>query len=143
ASPPARRSARTPDARDAPAAPARCTTAPCSPATRPGSAASRCAESSTPRRENTNPEPPGLRHPQPSRTPPPPLSRPAALTFHAPRQQSPLMIGPDWSGDERPSHASPDRPRRVAVVTGTRAEFGLLRPVMRAVQLRSDLELLT
>jgi UDP-hydrolysing UDP-N-acetyl-D-glucosamine 2-epimerase len=52
------------------------------------------------------------------------------------------MIGPDWSGDERSAHATPDRPRRVAVVTGTRAEFGLLRPVMRAVQQRPDLELL-
>jgi UDP-hydrolysing UDP-N-acetyl-D-glucosamine 2-epimerase len=32
--------------------------------------------------------------------------------------------------------------RRVAVITGTRAEFGLLRPVMRAIQEREDLELL-
>jgi len=33
-------------------------------------------------------------------------------------------------------------PRRVAVVTGTRAEFGLLRPVMHAVRAHPDLELL-
>ncbi|HED53370.1 MAG TPA: UDP-N-acetylglucosamine 2-epimerase (hydrolyzing) [Phycisphaerales bacterium] len=32
--------------------------------------------------------------------------------------------------------------RRVAVVTGTRAEFGLLRPVMRAIEARNDLELM-
>ncbi len=31
--------------------------------------------------------------------------------------------------------------RRIGVVTGTRAEFGLLRPVMHAVQQRKDLEL--
>ncbi len=35
-----------------------------------------------------------------------------------------------------------DRKRRVLVVTGTRAEFGLLKPVMRAVQDRAELELL-
>lgn len=34
------------------------------------------------------------------------------------------------------------RPRRVAVVTGSRAEFGLLRPVMMAVQGEASLELL-
>lgn len=34
------------------------------------------------------------------------------------------------------------RKRRVLVVTGTRAEFGLLRPVMKAVQDRDELELL-
>ncbi len=34
------------------------------------------------------------------------------------------------------------RKRRVLVVTGTRAEFGLLKPVMRAVQDRAELELL-
>src|ERR1043165_4317921 len=33
-------------------------------------------------------------------------------------------------------------PLRIAVVTGSRAEYGLLKPVMRAVQARSDLELL-
>jgi UDP-hydrolysing UDP-N-acetyl-D-glucosamine 2-epimerase len=32
--------------------------------------------------------------------------------------------------------------KRVAVITGTRAEFGLLKPVMRAIQDRKDLELL-
>src|SRR5262245_14749155 len=32
--------------------------------------------------------------------------------------------------------------KRVAVITGTRAEFGLLKPVMRAIQERGDLELL-
>jgi UDP-hydrolysing UDP-N-acetyl-D-glucosamine 2-epimerase len=32
--------------------------------------------------------------------------------------------------------------RKVAIITGTRAEFGLLRPVMRAVQRHKDLELL-
>ncbi len=35
-----------------------------------------------------------------------------------------------------------NRKRRVLVVTGTRAEFGLLKPVMRAVQDRAELELL-
>jgi UDP-hydrolysing UDP-N-acetyl-D-glucosamine 2-epimerase len=35
-----------------------------------------------------------------------------------------------------------DRKLRVLVVTGTRAEFGLLRPVMKAVQDRAELELL-
>jgi UDP-hydrolysing UDP-N-acetyl-D-glucosamine 2-epimerase len=52
------------------------------------------------------------------------------------------VIGPDWAGDERSGHASKDGPRRVAVVTGSRADFGLLRPVMRAIQNRPDLELL-
>lgn len=33
------------------------------------------------------------------------------------------------------------RPRRIAVVTGSRAEYGLLRPVMRAIHDRPDLEL--
>jgi UDP-hydrolysing UDP-N-acetyl-D-glucosamine 2-epimerase len=32
--------------------------------------------------------------------------------------------------------------RRIAVVTGTRAEFGLLRPVMHAIRARADLDLL-
>ncbi len=32
-------------------------------------------------------------------------------------------------------------PRRIAVVTGSRAEFGLLRPVMTAIQNREDLQL--
>lgn len=52
------------------------------------------------------------------------------------------MIGPGWDGDERDGKATSDRPRRCAVVTGTRAEFGLLRPVMRAIRERDDLELL-
>ncbi len=56
------------------------------------------------------------------------------------------MIGDGWadSGEERARDArpAPDRPRRVAVVTGTRAEFGLLTPVMHAVQDRPDCELL-
>ena len=34
------------------------------------------------------------------------------------------------------------RKRRVLVVTGTRAEFGLLKPVMKAVLDREELELL-
>ena len=36
-----------------------------------------------------------------------------------------------------------DRTQRVAVVTGTRAEFGLLAPVMRAIEAHPRLELLT
>lgn len=53
------------------------------------------------------------------------------------------MIGPNWSGDERPKpRANGDTSRRVAVVTGTRAEFGLLRPVMHALRDRQGLELL-
>ncbi|MFG0306663.1 MAG: UDP-N-acetylglucosamine 2-epimerase [Phycisphaerales bacterium JB040] len=52
------------------------------------------------------------------------------------------MIGPDWAGDERSGTAEADRPRRVAVVTGSRADYGLLRPVMHAIQTRRDLELL-
>jgi len=57
------------------------------------------------------------------------------------------MIGPGWDGDEpmmRPDvdDAGAARPRRIAVVTGSRAEYGLLRPVMRAIQKRPDCELL-
>ncbi len=56
------------------------------------------------------------------------------------------MIGDGWadSGDERARDRAPtpDNPRRVSVVTGTRAEFGLLRPVMHAVRDRPGLELL-
>ncbi len=53
------------------------------------------------------------------------------------------MIGPGWAGDERARpRANGDTKRRIAVVTGTRAEFGLLRPVMYAVRERTDLELL-
>lgn len=54
------------------------------------------------------------------------------------------MIGPDWA-DNRNS-ASPRardaRLRRVAVVTGSHADFGLLTPVMRAIYARAELELL-
>ncbi|MFG0251912.1 MAG: UDP-N-acetylglucosamine 2-epimerase [Phycisphaerales bacterium JB038] len=39
---------------------------------------------------------------------------------------------------DEPAH----NPRRIAVVTGTRAEFGLLRPVMDAIAARPELELL-
>lgn len=56
------------------------------------------------------------------------------------------MIGDGWAdaGEERARDArpTPDRPRRIAVVTGTRAEFGLLTPVMHAVEDRPDCELL-
>lgn len=52
------------------------------------------------------------------------------------------MIGPDWAGDERSGRANADAPRKIAVVTGSRADYGLLRPVMRAIQNRPDLELL-
>ena len=54
------------------------------------------------------------------------------------------MIGPGWAGDPQPSrtHARPARKRRVAVVTGSRADFGLLRPVMSAVEAHADLDLL-
>jgi UDP-hydrolysing UDP-N-acetyl-D-glucosamine 2-epimerase len=55
------------------------------------------------------------------------------------------MIGPGW--DDNPSarpgpDPDPPRRRRTAVITGSRAEFGLLRPVMRAIAHRADLELL-
>lgn len=56
------------------------------------------------------------------------------------------MIGDGWtSTDEerrRDTRPTADRPRRIAVVTGTRAEFGLLTPVMNAVKDRPDCELL-
>ncbi|MFI4898864.1 MAG: UDP-N-acetylglucosamine 2-epimerase [Phycisphaerales bacterium JB059] len=56
------------------------------------------------------------------------------------------MIGDGWtdSKDElaRDRRPTPDAPRRVAIVTGTRAEFGLLKPVMEAVRDRPELELL-
>lgn len=59
------------------------------------------------------------------------------------------MIGDGWDGDPsvRPAPDDPalDRTpgvRRIAVVTGTRAEFGLLKPVMRAIQARQDQQLL-
>jgi len=49
------------------------------------------------------------------------------------------MSMPEGETDQAPKR-DPSR-RRVAVVTGTRAEFGLLRPVMFAVHARPDLEL--
>jgi UDP-hydrolysing UDP-N-acetyl-D-glucosamine 2-epimerase len=51
------------------------------------------------------------------------------------------VIGPEHlpEGSARPEE--PRSRRRVAVVTGTRAEFGLLRPVMKAIAARDDLEL--
>jgi UDP-hydrolysing UDP-N-acetyl-D-glucosamine 2-epimerase len=56
------------------------------------------------------------------------------------------MIGDGWDGD--PSTRPTSEPevmareaRRVCVVTGSRAEFGLLRPIMHAVARRSELEL--
>lgn len=56
------------------------------------------------------------------------------------------MIGDGW--DDTPSvrpgnepDETPRTKRRVAVVTGTRAEFGLLRSVMHAIHRRSELEL--
>ncbi len=55
------------------------------------------------------------------------------------------MIGDSWDGHGAlPSTNAdvPSAPRRVAVVTGSRAEFGLLRPVMKAIERRPDLELL-
>lgn len=56
------------------------------------------------------------------------------------------MIGDGWDGDPAvrpgPVPAEAPRRRRVAVVTGTRADFGLLAPVMRAVAAHPELELL-
>lgn len=56
------------------------------------------------------------------------------------------MIGDGWDGDPsaRPESDSPGHSerRRIVVVTGSRAEFGLLRPVMRAIAAREDSELL-
>src|SRR5690606_28582303 len=63
-----------------------------------------------------------------------------------PRSTIPPMIGDGWTDTNeqraRDARPTPDRPRRVAVVTGTRAEFGLLAPVMEAVRDRPDCELL-
>jgi len=57
------------------------------------------------------------------------------------------MIGDGWSGDQpairpqsEPAHTA--SPRRVAVVTGSRAEFGLLKPVMLAIAARTELTLM-
>ena len=56
------------------------------------------------------------------------------------------MIGDGWDGDPAIRPGPPEAPvagvRRIAVVTGTRAEFGLLEPVMRAVAARADQQLL-
>lgn len=57
------------------------------------------------------------------------------------------MIGDGWDGDPsvRPAPArdpGPRSPRRIAIVTGSRAEYGLLRPVMRAVEAHPALSLL-
>ncbi|GIK19186.1 MAG: UDP-N-acetylglucosamine 2-epimerase (hydrolyzing) [Leptolyngbya sp. PLA2] len=57
------------------------------------------------------------------------------------------MIGDGWDGEPslRPGEyedSSSSSRRRVMVVTGTRAEFGLLRPVMEAVRRHPELELL-
>lgn len=56
------------------------------------------------------------------------------------------MIGDGWAG-EPATRPGPDEPaetptRRVLVATGTRAEFGLLAPVMRAIEAHPHLELL-
>ncbi len=55
------------------------------------------------------------------------------------------MIGDGWNDEPSVRPTPMDAPeatrRRVAVVTGTRAEFGLLRPVMLAIAARPDLEL--
>lgn len=56
------------------------------------------------------------------------------------------MIGDGWAStkDERArdARASSENRRRIAVVTGTRADFGLLVPVVEAIRDRSDCELL-
>lgn len=53
------------------------------------------------------------------------------------------MIGSDWGDDscKKPTARPDSGKRRVAIVTGTRAEFGLLRPVMHAVRSHPELEL--
>jgi UDP-hydrolysing UDP-N-acetyl-D-glucosamine 2-epimerase len=50
------------------------------------------------------------------------------------------MIGDGWSEQHalRPGPQPPPTVRRIAVVTGSRAEFGLLEPVMTAIGARSD-----
>ncbi len=54
------------------------------------------------------------------------------------------MIGDGWDGDPsaRPGTPEPARRVRIAVVTGSRAEFGLLTPVMRAIAATPTLELI-
>ncbi len=51
------------------------------------------------------------------------------------------MIGDGWSEQHALRPAGPESPlsvRRIAVITGSRAEFGLLAPVMTAIGARSD-----
>jgi len=57
------------------------------------------------------------------------------------------LIGDGWDGDPSVRPGPDEGPRdtsrrRVVVVTGSRAEFGLLRPAMRAIEARADCELL-
>ncbi len=57
------------------------------------------------------------------------------------------MIGDGWNGDPSlrpsgPEHEPARGPRKVMVVTGSRAEFGLLTPVMRAIEAHAGLELI-
>lgn len=56
------------------------------------------------------------------------------------------MIGDGWNDEPAVRPGLPEdmgaSRRRIAVVTGTRAEFGLLRPVMNAIKDRRDCELL-
>lgn len=56
------------------------------------------------------------------------------------------MIGDGWDGEPsiRPGSGAGEvgRRRRVVIVTGSRAEFGLLRPIMKAVERNPRLELL-
>lgn len=55
------------------------------------------------------------------------------------------MIGDGWNGEQpalRPGDEPPAGVRRVAVVTGSRAEFGLLKPVMHEVAKRPELLLM-
>ncbi len=52
------------------------------------------------------------------------------------------MIGPDHLPSAPTTRPARARPLRIAVVTGTRAEFGLLGPVMRAVEADAAMELL-
>lgn len=56
------------------------------------------------------------------------------------------MIGDGWDGEPWTRPTSEPEPlardvRRICVVTGSRAEFGLLRPIMHAVHRRPELEL--
>lgn len=57
------------------------------------------------------------------------------------------MIGDGWTDEPSVRPAPPDpnhrSHRRIAVVTGSRADFGLLRPVMQAIQHHPELELFT